>query len=107
MKLGFSTLGCPAWDLDRICAAALDLGYDGIELRCLGGDVDLLNRPEMRPERVFETRAFFAERGLAISCVDSAASFHAVDRATRLGNVEDAVRHAELAAALGSPVLRA
>ena len=33
MKISFSTLGCPAWSLDRILDAAGRLGYDGVELR--------------------------------------------------------------------------
>jgi sugar phosphate isomerase/epimerase len=106
MKLAFSTLGCPTWDLGRIAEGALRHGYDAVELRCLGGDVDLLNRPEMQPDRVAETRSLFAERGLEICCVDSSSAFHALDRATRVRNVEDAARHAELAARLGSPLVR-
>src|SRR5256885_13583654 len=106
MKLGFSTSAWPEWNLERIADAAVQFGYDAVELRCLGGDIDLLRRPEMQPDALGDTRAFFAGRGLEVCCVDSASSFHAIDGATRRRSVEDAVRHAELAQALGAPLVR-
>ncbi|MBN2851824.1 MAG: sugar phosphate isomerase/epimerase [Clostridia bacterium] len=33
MKLAFSTLSCPSWSFKSIRSAAIDLGYDGIEIR--------------------------------------------------------------------------
>ena len=33
MKLSFSTLGCPAWDLSRVAEEAKKNGVDGVELR--------------------------------------------------------------------------
>lgn len=39
MKIGFSTLGCPNWSLEHACAQARELGYDGVELRFIDGQV--------------------------------------------------------------------
>jgi len=61
MKLAFSTLGCPNWELERIAQAAHAFGYEGVELRALGGDLDLLNRSEFRPSAVASTRQWFAD----------------------------------------------
>ena len=33
MKLAFTTLGCPNWDLDTICTRGKEYGYDGVDLR--------------------------------------------------------------------------
>lgn len=38
MKLGFSTLGCPTWSLEKVTGAARDLGYEAVELRLLDGE---------------------------------------------------------------------
>src|SRR2546421_662326 len=39
LKFAFSTLGCPGWTIEQAIEAAKDLGYDGIELRLLDGEV--------------------------------------------------------------------
>jgi hypothetical protein len=64
LKLAFSTLGCPQWSLAQVVQAALDNSYQGIELRALGGGLDLLSRPEFSPENVERTRKWLAEMHL-------------------------------------------
>lgn len=41
MKISFSTVGCPNFTWDEILAAAKDFGYDGIELRGLGDELEI------------------------------------------------------------------
>ncbi len=101
MKLAFSTLGCPEWNLEQIAEAARNLGYQGIELRALRGSINLLERPELQAGGAIEqTRAFLQDQNLSICCVDTSCSFDAVDARTRQDNVEVALRHCEIAAAL-------
>ena len=38
-KLAFTNLACPAWPIDRVASEAARLGYDGVELRLLDGEV--------------------------------------------------------------------
>jgi sugar phosphate isomerase/epimerase len=106
MRLAFSTLGCPRWDLDEIAAAARSYGYEAVELRALGGSLDLLARPELGPREVTRTRTRLAERGVAVCCVSSGCVFHSADDAERAAMVDLAVRHCELAADLGAPLVR-
>jgi len=106
MKLAFSTLGCPYWGLEEIARAAREFGYASIELRALGGSISLSERPELQPDAIGRTRAFFQESNLTICCVDTSCSFDSIDVGTRRENIELAVRHAELAAALGAPLIR-
>jgi sugar phosphate isomerase/epimerase len=106
MKLAFSTLGCPNWELDKIAQAATTLGYEAIELRAVGGDLDLLKRPEFQPGSVDNTRRWLAREGLAICCVDTSCTFDSKEAAERAGQVNLAIKHAELAAALGAPLIR-
>ena len=106
MKLAFSTLGCPNWELDQIAATAQQLGYDGVELRAVGGSLNLLDRPEFRPEKVKEARKLFADSRVEICCVDTSCTFHSPSRVERGAQVELALMHSELAAELGAPSIR-
>jgi len=106
LKLAFSTLGCPEWNLQQIAEAARNLGYQGIELRALGGSINLLERPELQAGAIEQTRAFLQDQSLSICCVDTSCSFDAVDERIRQENVEIALHHCELAAALGAPLVR-
>jgi sugar phosphate isomerase/epimerase len=106
MKLAFSTLGCPRWELEEVARAAREYGYAGLELRALGGGLDLLARPEFAPEAVEGTRRRLEEQGLSVCCVDTSCTFHEPDAEERRRQVETALRHCELAAALGAPLIR-
>jgi glucosamine-6-phosphate deaminase len=106
MKLSFSTLGCPGWNLARVIEVAGRLGYDGIELRFLEDDDALWTRPELMPSGLPETRARLTDAGLRVACVDSRSFFHHVDKAAREAALEEARRIADLAAALGAPGIR-
>jgi sugar phosphate isomerase/epimerase len=106
MKLAFSTLGCPNWELEQIAQAAHAFGYEGVELRALGGDLDLLNRPEFKPDVVASTCQWFADQALSVCCVDSSCAFDSLDNHERRRQIDLAKRHCELAAALNSPLVR-
>ncbi len=106
MKLSFSTLGCPDWRLDQIAETAQRLGYDGVELRAVGGSLDLPGRPEFSRENVTAARALFEDRNLQICCVDTSCTFHSRAQSDRDVQVDEAIKHGELAAALGAPLIR-
>ena len=104
MKLAFSTLGCPGWELREIVAAARNWGYDGVELRAVGGSLHLLDRAEFATGQLATTQEFFRE--LEVCCVDTSCTFHSPDATARANNVNVALAHAELAAKLGAPLIR-
>jgi sugar phosphate isomerase/epimerase len=106
LKLAFSTLGCPNWDLEKVTRAAREYGYDAIELRAISGELDLLKRPEFQRTEVDSTRHRLADHGLHICCVDTSCRFDSSDANERRRNVEVAVSYTELAAALGAPLVR-
>jgi len=106
MKLAFSTLGCPNWDLEQISETARRLGYDGVELRALGGSLDLLARPEFASTEIANTRAYFEKHGIEVCCIDTSCMFHSTDKTERLAQVKLAVAHGELAASLGAGLVR-
>jgi len=106
MKLAFSTLGCPDWDLAAIIRAARQFGYKGIELRALAGSLDLLSRPEFASSELARTITRFEDEGIEICCVDTSCTFHSPDANERAIQVSIALAHAELAAKIGAPLIR-
>jgi sugar phosphate isomerase/epimerase len=106
MKLAFSTLGCPNWDLKQIADAVRRFNFDAIELRAVGGDLDLLGRPEFKATELETTRRWFEDQDLSVCCVDTSCNFHSPDANERSEQVEVAIRHSELAAALGASLIR-
>ena len=106
MKLAFSTLGCPHWELEQVAQAARAYGYQAVELRAIGGDLDLLKRPEFQPGAREATLRWLADQSLTICCVDTSCTFDSRDADERSKQIEVALKHAELAAALGSSLIR-
>ena len=106
MKLAFSTLGCPDWDLPQVIAGARKSGYVGFELRALSGSLDLPGRDEFAAQHITTTRDYLKREGIEVCCVDTSCTFHSVDASERAGQVKIALDHAELAAKLGAPLIR-
>jgi len=71
MKLAFSTLGCPEWDLDRIITAAREWGYDGVEWRGYQDEMELPRAPIFAANARAGTRQRFQEAGLQFACLSS------------------------------------
>src|SRR6202171_4385084 len=69
LPIGFSTLGCPAWDWLKILDFAQQNGFAAVELRGLQGNMDLPSRPEFGPMRLEQSKKEIADRALRISCV--------------------------------------
>ena len=72
MKLAFTTLACPDWDLDTIIQAATDAGYDGIDFRGYLGEMQIFVLPEFR-EKAAETARRISQAGLEVPCLSTGA----------------------------------
>ena len=105
-RLGFSTLGCPKWPWAKVLEQASALGYQGIELRGLEGEMDLTKRPEFSALRIAETRRSLADRGLVVSDLGASAKMHERDPAKRATQLDEAHRFINLAHDLGVPWIR-
>lgn len=106
MKLGVSTLGCPDWTLDEILTRLPGYGYEGVELRGLGPDLDLTQSPAFAASAIEETRRRFADAGLVVCGLDTSCAFNDPDPAAQARNLEEGRRAIDLAAALGAPTVR-
>lgn len=102
MKLCFSTIGCPDWSLKEIVATAKDLGYSGIEIRSVGGEVDATRMREFTDD-FDKTVALLNRTGIKIAMLSTncALANHNDDTA-----VERATAYVELAKKLGVEFIR-
>ena len=106
MRLSFSTLGCPDWTMAQVIAQGVQYGFDGVEIRGIGGENDLGKLREFAPEERERTRRQFADAGLEICSVDTSLTFASADPSDRMRSIEATEWHAELAASLRSPYVR-
>ena len=100
-RFAFSTLGCPAWTIEQAGEAARELGYEGVELRLLDGeiipaDLDAAGRARVRK----------ALQGLGIPAVGTSCRFASPDDAERAKSRADAESYLRLAADLGADAIR-
>ena len=106
LPIAFSTLGCPAWDLQKILNFAGEHGFAAIELRGLQGNLDLPSHPAFAAERIAQTKRDILSRSLRIACVSSSASLHESDPEKRSKILSDARRFIDLASTLDAPYVR-
>jgi len=106
MKISFSTLACPDWNLPQIIEIAADAGYDGIELRFIEGQDSLWKLAVFSRKQVAETRRALSDHGLRISCVDTSCRFHSPHASEREAAIIEAERMSDIAAELGAPGMR-
>src|SRR5215469_2302864 len=106
MQTSFSTLACPDWSLSQALEAAVNYGFDGVELRVISRELDLWKLPEFQPNSLALTRRHIGGLGLQIPCVGSSARFDSPDLQERQKNVDSVLRVAEVAAGLGAPAVR-
>lgn len=70
MKLAFTTLGCPSWDLHTIVSNAREMGFQAIDFRGYLGEMEIYRLPEFGAEK--ETTAKrIADSGLELNCFSS------------------------------------
>jgi sugar phosphate isomerase/epimerase len=104
--VGFSTLGCPAWEWNKILTFAQAHDFQAIELRGLQGNMDLPSRSEFLADHIEQSKRDVSAHNLKIACVSSSAQLHDADPEKRKQQLADAKRFIDLAAQLGSPNVR-
>jgi sugar phosphate isomerase/epimerase len=76
MKVSFTTLACPKWSWTEVLDNAVALGYDGIEIRGIGGELCLGKLEPFFPENISATMKQLSEKNLELSCLDTSSKFH-------------------------------
>lgn len=104
MKLSFSTLGCPDWTFPEILQRAKEYGFDGVEVRGIGPELDSAKLTPFLSENARGTRQTLASMGLSIPCLGLSATLHDA------GGAKAARKEAEQALAvarrMGIPFMR-
>lgn len=103
MKLSFMTLGCPGWTLDDICRNGPAYGFDAVDFRGLGAEIDVTKLPAFTTE-VGATRRQLDSAGLAVSGISS--SLNICNPEKRATNIDEARRTVPVALALGAKNIR-
>lgn len=103
MKISFSTLGCPQWDLPTICRRGREYGFDAVDFRGLQAELDVTLLPEFNRD-IAATKRRLADHGLAVSGISS--SIELCNAQRRTANVEEAKRTIPVALALDCANIR-
>ncbi len=101
----FSTVACPDWSIEKVAEQAKAFGYDGIELRTLGeGSTKLASDPALSdPAKV---RDVLAAAGVKPVCLSTSSSLHDADAGASKGSFYEILKHLEMAAIIGAPMVR-
>jgi sugar phosphate isomerase/epimerase len=106
LPIAFSTLGCPQWSWKAILESADTLGYAGLELRGIAGEMDLPKVPEFQGSRLAETKRDLAALGIVISDLGASSRMHEKEPAVREKQLDEGRRFIDLAQALSVPYVR-
>lgn len=105
--LSFSTLGCPRWSFTQIVNSAVELGYDGIEIRGIQKDMDITKCPEFNSsESIAATIKILQDKRLKICCLGASTNLHYADAEKRKSNLDEAKSLIDLAQKLNCPYIR-
>ena len=105
IKVGFSSLVCPDWDLETMVRQAASLGYDGIELRGLAGALHLPDVPELAEDPAGVKR-LLSGSGVELACLSSPVSFESPVSRELERSRRRLIQTLELAGGLGCPCVR-
>lgn len=103
MKLSFTTLGCPAWNLDTICRNGSAYGFDGVDFRGYLDTLDITTLPAFTRDGD-KVRRQLKDAGLEVSGVSSSITACAPERMEQ--NLEEARRTIPVARQLGARFVR-
>lgn len=104
--ISFSTLGCPKWPWRKVLDQAAGLGFAGIELRGLEGEMDLTKRPEFGARAIAAAVADLKALDLTIAALGASTRLHEPNPLTLELQMDEARRFVDLAHRLGAPWVR-
>lgn len=104
--VAFSTLGCPDWSFDKIVARGVEYGYDGVEIRLIERETDLLKRPEFRSPELTTRKRQLADAGFQVCGLSSSVRFEEPDRSIRDAQLATGRAYCDLARELGATFVR-
>jgi len=106
LRISFSTLACPDWTWSQIAEAGGANGFDGVEIRMLGGETDLLACPEFSEHLLDANLRHLGEHGMKVCGLASSVRFDHLDRAEREEELAMGKLYIDLARRLGAGFVR-
>jgi sugar phosphate isomerase/epimerase len=102
----FSTIGCPDWSFSDMIRLGQQAGFDGVEIRLVERETDLLAVPDLGAAALPERRRELAEAGFAVCGLASSVSFDSTDAAERERQLDVGRAYLDLAAELDARFVR-
>ena len=106
LKISFSTLACPDWTWHDVVKLGSQYGYDGVEIRLLQRDTDLLNIADLRPHLWSQRQQDLKDSGFRVAGLASSVRFDASLESERAAQIEIGRRYIEMCVALGGEFIR-
>ncbi len=106
LNLCFSTLACPDWSWQQILQHGPQFGYQGVEIRLLERETNLLVRPEFQPDQLEVRRQELDAAEFEVAGLGSSVRFDYLDADVRREQVEIGRRYIDLAHQLHSRFVR-
>jgi sugar phosphate isomerase/epimerase len=106
LRISFSTLACPDWKWVEIVEAAGASGYDGIEIRMIEGQTDLLARPEFADDAIEANLEVLDRHDVKVCGLASSVRFDHLEREEREEELALGKLYIDLARRLGAGFVR-
>ena len=106
LLISFSTLACPDWTWEQIVTNAAVYGFDGVEVRMIEGQTDLLARPEFAEDNLASNLNLLESPGLKVCGLSSSVRFDHLDRESREEELAIGKLYIDLARRLGARFVR-
>lgn len=106
LPIAFSTLGCPNWEWKKVLEQAAQNGYAAMELRGVGGEMDLPKSPQLSGIKLKESMKDLDALGLKISDLGASARLGEIDPKKRGEQLDEARRFVDLAHQMQVPYVR-
>jgi sugar phosphate isomerase/epimerase len=105
-RISFSTLACPDWPWEAIARRAAEYGYNGVEVRLIERETDLLKRREFAEDTIAANLDLLESGGLAVCGLASSVRFDYLEREEREAQMAIGKLYIDLANRLGAEFIR-
>ncbi len=104
MKISFSTLACPDFSWTDIYSMAKDLGFNGIEVRGIGEETNVVKAKPFTAAKIDATAAKLQQLGLEVPCLSTGCCLKFADKLDE--TIAEITAHVDLAEKLGTSYIR-
>jgi sugar phosphate isomerase/epimerase len=106
LQISFSTLASPDWTWHDVLRHGPEYGYDGVEVRLLSRNTDLLSITDLAPSHWPARKRELTDTGFAVSGLASSVRFDYPDPVERRKQHDIGRKYIDLAVALGAEFIR-